>query len=95
MNSDFGFNLYNHLISAAIDAIEPFPRGLLTDTGQLVANPVYDPNHTKSEELAREAYHGTVSWSLFALGETRGRGVSQSEFIRIVEGWAAKAGLVR
>ncbi|KAG8741878.1 hypothetical protein FRC10_002339 [Ceratobasidium sp. 414] len=77
MNSDLDFNLlYNHniprdFISAAIDALEPFPRGLLTDIGQLVANPVYGPNHTKSEELGWGVYHGTVTWSLFALGVRR------------------------
>ncbi|KAF8608372.1 hypothetical protein BDV93DRAFT_486991 [Ceratobasidium sp. AG-I] len=81
MNSDLGFNLlYNcnisrDLISAVLDALQPFPRGLLTNVGQLVANPAYDPNRTKIEELGRAAYHGTVSWSwqtsLVALGVRR------------------------
>ncbi|KAG8695829.1 hypothetical protein FRC08_007540 [Ceratobasidium sp. 394] len=81
MNSDLGFNLlYNRnisrdLISTTINALDPFPRGLLTNIGQLVANPAYDPNRTKSDELGRGAYHGTVSWSwqtsLFALGVRR------------------------
>lgn len=81
MNSDLGFNLlYNRnisrdLISAVLDALSPFPRGLLTNVGQLVANPAYDPNRTKIEELGRAAYHGTVSWSwqtsLVALGVRR------------------------
>ncbi|QRV98036.1 dynein alpha chain, flagellar outer arm [Ceratobasidium sp. AG-Ba] len=81
MNSDLGFNLlYNRkisreLISAVLDALQPFPRGLLTNIGQLVANPAYDPNVTKTTELSRAAYHGTVSWSwqtsLMALGVRR------------------------
>ncbi|QRV83984.1 dynein alpha chain, flagellar outer arm [Ceratobasidium sp. AG-Ba] len=66
MNSDLGFNLlYNRnisrdLISAVLDALQPFPRGLLTNIGQLVANPAYDPNVTKTTELSRAAYHGTA-----------------------------------
>ncbi|KDN37170.1 hypothetical protein RSAG8_10302, partial [Rhizoctonia solani AG-8 WAC10335] len=81
MNSDLGFNLlYNRnisreLISAVIYALQPFPRGLLTNVGQLVANPAYDPNRTRIGELDRTAYHGTVSWSwqtsLMALGLRR------------------------
>ncbi|QRW12614.1 dynein alpha chain, flagellar outer arm [Ceratobasidium sp. AG-Ba] len=63
------------LISAVLDALQPFPRGLLTNIGQLVANPAYDPNVTKTTELSRAAYHGTVSWSwqtsLMALGVRR------------------------
>ncbi|CAE6354614.1 unnamed protein product [Rhizoctonia solani] len=81
MNSDLGFSLlYNRnisreLITATIYALEPFPRGLLTNIGQLVANPAYDSNRTRIGELTRAAYHGTVSWSwqssLMALGVRR------------------------
>ncbi|CUA67039.1 Dynein alpha chain, flagellar outer arm [Rhizoctonia solani] len=88
MNSDLGFNLlYNRnisreLISAVIYALQPFPRGLLTNIGQLVANPAYDPNPTRISELDRAAYHGTVSWSwqtsLMALGLRRAVEACQS-----------------
>ncbi|CAE6417630.1 unnamed protein product [Rhizoctonia solani] len=81
MNSDLGFNLlYNRnisreLISAVIYALQSFPRGLLTNIGQLVANPAYDSNRTRISQLDRTAYHGTVSWSwqtsLMALGLRR------------------------
>ncbi|CAE6511438.1 unnamed protein product, partial [Rhizoctonia solani] len=81
MNSDIGFNLlYNRnisreLISAVIYALRPFPRGLLTNIGQLVANPAYDSNRKSIGQLDRTAYHGTVSWSwqtsLMALGLRR------------------------
>ncbi|EST09848.1 hypothetical protein PSEUBRA_000239 [Kalmanozyma brasiliensis GHG001] len=68
MNSDLSFNLLyarqpsRGLIEAVITALQPYPRGLLTNVGMLVANPAYDPNTTKTEELDRTAYHGTVSW---------------------------------
>ncbi|KAH7334782.1 hypothetical protein B0J17DRAFT_700739 [Rhizoctonia solani] len=81
MNSGLGFNmLYNRnitrrLILTTIYALEPFPRGLLTNIRQLVANPAYDSNRTRIGELDRTAYHGTVSWSwqtsLMALGLRR------------------------
>ncbi|KAG8704845.1 hypothetical protein FRC11_009523 [Ceratobasidium sp. 423] len=81
MNSDLGFSLlYNRNItrepiSAVIYALQPFPRGLLTNIGQLVANPAYDSNRTRIRELDRTAYHGIVSWSrqtsLMALGLRR------------------------
>lgn len=67
-NSDLSFNLlYSRrpsraLIEAVITALQPYPRGLLTNVGMLVTNPAYDPNTTKTEELDRTAYHGTVSW---------------------------------
>lgn len=42
--------------------LRPFPAGLLTDAGLLVANPVFtDP--TRRSQLGRNAYHGTVIWS--------------------------------
>lgn len=67
-NSDLSFNLlFNRNISrsvieAVIQALQPYPRGLLTNVGMLVANPAYDTNRTKTTELDRTAYHGTVSW---------------------------------
>ena len=67
-NSDLGFNLlYNRNISRAlvehvITALSPYPRGLLTNVGMLISNPAYDTNVTKTTELDRTAYHGTVSW---------------------------------
>ncbi|SPO19869.1 uncharacterized protein UTRI_10007 [Ustilago trichophora] len=68
LNSDLSFNLLysrkpsRSLIEAVITALQPYPRGLLTNIGMLVANPAYDPNTTKTTELDRTAYHGTVSW---------------------------------
>jgi hypothetical protein len=40
----------------------PFPAGLLTDVGVVVANPAYATTATQAE-FTRNAYHGTVIWS--------------------------------
>ncbi len=42
--------------------LRPFPAGLLTDAGLLVANPVF-ADAASRHKLSRTAYHGTVSWS--------------------------------
>jgi hypothetical protein len=42
--------------------LRPFPAGLLTDAGLLVANPVF-ADATRQRQLGRTAYHGTVIWS--------------------------------
>jgi hypothetical protein len=42
--------------------LRPFPAGLLTDAGLLVANPVF-ADATRQRQLGRTAYHGTVVWS--------------------------------
>ncbi|TFK45034.1 hypothetical protein BDQ12DRAFT_731010 [Crucibulum laeve] len=66
LNSDLGFNLlYGFNVSAVflervVDALVPYPRGLLTNVGMLVANPAYDSNRTNVHVLDRTAYHGTV-----------------------------------
>jgi hypothetical protein len=51
--------------------IRPFPLGLFTDAGMVVANPVFADDATKAR-FTNHAYHGTVIWSwqqaLFASG---------------------------
>jgi hypothetical protein len=42
--------------------MRPFPAGLLTPVGVVVANPVYGAPATQ-KKLTRSAYHGTVVWS--------------------------------
>jgi len=42
--------------------LRPFPAGLLTDAGLLVANPVFADADIQSR-FGRNAYHGTVVWS--------------------------------
>jgi len=68
LNSDEGFRLL--LTQPPADEIErcleaimrPFPAGLITDAGLVVANPALaSPDLRK--EFSRYAYHGTVIWS--------------------------------
>jgi hypothetical protein len=42
--------------------LRPFPAGLLTDAGLLVANPVF-ADRTRQQQFGPGAYHGTVIWS--------------------------------
>ncbi|PPQ88991.1 hypothetical protein CVT25_005090 [Psilocybe cyanescens] len=69
LNSDLAFNLmYGTNVSAVFlqrvaDALTPYPRGLLTSVGMVVANPAYDSNTADVQLLDRTAYHGTVVWS--------------------------------
>ncbi|HEX5460645.1 MAG TPA: hypothetical protein VFX20_11800 [Steroidobacteraceae bacterium] len=80
MNSDEGFMLLfedprpeelDHLVSALM---RPFPAGLMTGVGMVVANPVFC-TPARQKLFSRNAYHGTVVWSwqqaLFAAGLTR------------------------
>ncbi|MGH8174928.1 MAG: hypothetical protein ACREV5_01540 [Steroidobacter sp.] len=52
----------------------PFPAGLMTDVGLLVANPAYAPDELESR-FDRNRYHGAVIWSwqqaMFAAGLAR------------------------
>jgi hypothetical protein len=56
------------------NVIRPFPLGLLTDVGMVVANPVFAPD-SLAARFTNHAYHGTVVWSwqqaLFASGLER------------------------
>ncbi|KAI0073888.1 hypothetical protein K474DRAFT_1648897 [Panus rudis PR-1116 ss-1] len=69
LNSDTSFNLmYGYNVSQSflqhvVDSLQPYPRGLLTNIGMVVANPAYDSNRTNIDVLNRAAYHGTVVWS--------------------------------
>jgi hypothetical protein len=80
LNSDEGFALlFGELDAAQVETIatvllRPFPAGLMTDAGMLVANPAFaSPEVQKT--FSRNAYHGTVIWSwqqaLFAAGLAR------------------------
>jgi hypothetical protein len=68
LNSDEGFELLfddpspKALRRALMAVMRPFPAGLLTDVGVVVANPVYAAS-TLQDRLTRNAYHGTVIWS--------------------------------
>jgi hypothetical protein len=80
MHSDEGFALlFAQLDPDAVDRavsalMRPFPAGLMTEVGLLVANPAYSTPALQAR-LNRNAYHGTVVWSwqqaLFAAGLAR------------------------
>jgi len=69
LNSDMGFklmygdNLPREFLQHVVGALQPYPRGLLTNIGMVVSNPAYDQNRTNVGVLSRAAYHGTVVWS--------------------------------
>jgi hypothetical protein len=68
LNSDEGFALLfldaapAEVERAASTLTRPFPAGLLTDVGLLVANPAYAPDEFEPL-FDRGRYHGTVIWS--------------------------------
>jgi hypothetical protein len=68
LHSDEGFELLFGTpdparLDAALGAImRPFPAGLVTDVGVVVANPVFAPPAVQAR-FGRNAYHGTVIWS--------------------------------
>jgi hypothetical protein len=68
VHSDEGFEMiFGHPTPAALheavtSMMRPFPAGLLTDVGVVVANPVYAASAIQVR-LNKNAYHGTVIWS--------------------------------
>ena len=80
LHSDEGFALlFADLDAEGVDRavttlMRPFPAGLMTEVGLLVANPAYCTGDLQAQ-LNRNAYHGTVVWSwqqaLFAAGLAR------------------------
>jgi hypothetical protein len=80
MHSDEGFALLFAkpdpvaLDRAVTSSLRPFPAGLITGVGMLVANPAFAPEGVQAG-FSRNAYHGTVVWSwqqaLFAAGLER------------------------
>ncbi len=68
VNSDEAFALlFTTPDPATLDSeigtvLRPFPLGLLTDAGLLVANPVFADDTLKAR-FTNHAYHGTVIWS--------------------------------
>jgi hypothetical protein len=68
VHSDEGFELLfgrpspAALRRAVTAMMRPFPAGLLTEVGIVVANPVYATSAIQAQ-LTNNAYHGTVIWS--------------------------------
>jgi glycogen debranching enzyme len=80
MHSDEGFALlFDDLDAQRVDEavtvlMRPFPAGLMTEVGMVVANPAFAAASVQGS-FSRNAYHGTVVWSwqqaLFAAGLAR------------------------
>jgi hypothetical protein len=68
LHSDVGFELLfarpaaQRLGHDLATVMRPFPAGLMTDVGMLVANPVFADSRLQ-DLFTRNAYHGTVIWS--------------------------------
>lgn len=68
LHSDEGFRLLFGQPDAAVldrdvgNLMRPFPAGLMTDVGMVVANPVY-ADHDVWARFGNNAYHGTVIWA--------------------------------
>lgn len=68
LNSDEGFQLlFGQPDTAALDRnvtnlMRPFPAGLMTDVGMVVANPAY-ADRDVWPRFGNNAYHGTVVWA--------------------------------
>ncbi|KAI1505030.1 hypothetical protein F5X99DRAFT_301367 [Biscogniauxia marginata] len=74
MNTDDCFRLYllnatnqtqlsAFLSQAADNVLRPFPLGLSTSVGLLVANPTYAGDSADIRDFTTSSYHGTVVWS--------------------------------
>lgn len=68
MNTDEGFGLFfaspppEQLDAVALQILRPFPAGLRTAVGLVVANPAYADDSVR-RNFTRDDYHGTVVWS--------------------------------
>lgn len=73
------------LNSTAQSILRPFPAGLLTSVGMVVANPALSNDSTLIANFTNAAYHGTVVWSwqlaLMAEGLRRQLATCNSSFV--------------
>lgn len=63
VNSTNQTQLSAYLSQTADHILKPFPVGLATDVGLLVANPAYSGNRDFAQGFSQDDYHGTVVWS--------------------------------
>lgn len=63
LNTTDQAQLSSYLSQTADHILRPFPAGLTTDVGLLVANPAYGDTPSYAENFTSSAYHGTVVWS--------------------------------
>ena len=55
--------LTEYLNSTALSILRPFPAGLMTPVGLVVANPAISGNEIVNKNFSNSAYHGSVVWS--------------------------------
>lgn len=63
LNTTNEAQLTSFVSQTADHILEPYPVGLTTDVGLLVANPAYGGDPIYSANFSNSAYHGTVVWS--------------------------------
>ncbi len=63
LNTTNQTQLTTFVSQAADHILQPFPVGLATDAGLLIANPAFGGDPFYAETFTRTAYHGTVVWS--------------------------------
>jgi hypothetical protein len=64
--------LTNYLNATALSILRPFPAGLMTPVGLVVANPAYSENDAVRQNFTNSAYHGSVVWSWQLVAMVRG-----------------------
>ena len=55
--------LTDYLNNTALSILRPFPAGLMTPVGLVVANPAISGNDVVIQNFSNSAYHGSVVWS--------------------------------
>ena len=101
LHSDEGFRLLltepapDELTRCIAAIMRPFPAGLMTDVGLLVANPALASADLR-RDFTRFAYHGTVVWSwqqaLLAAGLSASCGVPICR-PRCIHSWCMRASI--
>ena len=64
--------LTNYLNATALSILRPFPAGLMTPVGLVVANPAFSGNEIVRQNFTNSAYHGAVVWSWQLVTMVRG-----------------------
>jgi len=63
LNGTSQTRLTEYLNSTAVSIMRPFPAGLITPVGLVVANPAISGNAILHRNFSNPAYHGSVVWS--------------------------------
>lgn len=99
LNSTSDSQLSSFLSQTADHILSPFPVGLRTEAGLVVANPAYGGDPVYARNWTRADYHGTVVWSwqlsMMAKGLERQIGRCQNEKLGWCGDEALKAKVVR